>query len=92
MPLPASLCAGFADEFCLRRPLFSRLFPRIEENVILGKASLKTTFVFFQKQLAEPEAERQDEVTLPVGLPSEAFSVVKTQNWLLDQQRGMCSL
>lgn len=69
--------------------LFFWLFPGIEKHVVLGKASVVTAFVFFQKQPASPAAERQNEVTLPVGLTSVAFmlrSMGKAQDNLLDRQ------
>lgn len=50
----------FTEKFCLQRPLVLLAVSRIEEHVLLGKVSRTTALVFFQNQLAEPEAERQN--------------------------------
>lgn len=94
MPALVTTCRHLQRRFVFSRLLFFWLFPGIEEHTALGKVSFQTALVFFQKQLSKPAAERQNEVTLPVGLTSVTFtlrSLVKTQDCLLDQQRGMCS-
>lgn len=67
------VCASICREVLLSAAFC--LFPRRETHVVLGKVNPITAFVFFQNQPAKPEAEGQNEVTLPVRLRCIAFTL-----------------